>query len=541
MFSGRQSLSSRSVNTLAGASTSGTPIKAENGGGVAIAPRSGRYPHRLNLYERPPLEELTLEEFEVWAIDRLRLLADIEAAQARNRPFAEVKDIVEKRAKEYLPLHSDTSRAVDVEKERKKDQYSHFILRLAFCRSEELRQRFLKAEKELFRIRYETDDPNERKSFVESLNFGWEVVTTEEKQELWEELSAASRLSSGAMHTESFFKVSWTKVTDLVAQRRVLLRGGMAYVPSSQEFSLVAAEFGSRLSRALELTAKALPRLDEDTRLVPILGHLSAGFTAGITSDYQFASTADGEAVTAEMVPELAVQSFPLCMRNMQDTLKSSKHLKHEGRQQYNLFLKGIGLSVEEAVAFWRKSFSTITDDKFNKDYRYNIRHGYGLEGSRKNYSPKSCTQIITGPVPGPGQSHGCPFRTHSDAALTSLLHSTLGSNMGNADLKEILAATKNGHYHVACTRVFELQHAKLPGGQGVQKGDGIGGGDSVDHPNRYFDASRKAIKEAREKVKKEEDEAGGERKPQVGGSATPVARRPPPQPKKEDAMDVDV
>lgn len=167
MFKGRQSTSSRSLNTLGGAP--GTPIKSE----VALSPRSDRYPHRLNLYERPPLDELTIEEFEVWAIDRLRrtfsfsplpaseddgrnrvlsrwtrrcsrltssrtpsvVLADIEAAQARNRPFAEIKEIVEKKAKEYLPLHADTSKGVDLERERKKDQYSHFILRLAFCRS----------------------------------------------------------------------------------------------------------------------------------------------------------------------------------------------------------------------------------------------------------------------------------------------------------------------------------------------------------------------------------------------------------------------
>lgn len=94
------------------------------------------------------------------------------------------------------------------------------------------------------------------------------------------------------------------------------------------------------LGTVLQLTAKALPRLDEDTRLIPILSHLSMGFMAGITSDYTFTTNADGEAITAEMVPELAVQSFPLCMRQLQDTLKSSKHLKHEGRQQYGLFLK---------------------------------------------------------------------------------------------------------------------------------------------------------------------------------------------------------
>ncbi|GAA5840613.1 hypothetical protein JCM9279_007380 [Rhodotorula babjevae] len=499
-------LTSRPVNTLGASSLAGPSSEVH-----LSSSRSSKYPNRLNLYERPPLDELTLEQFEVWAIDRLRLLADIESAQARNRPFKDVRELVEKRAAEHLPLHAETSaRTIDLDAERKKDQYSHFILRLAFCRSEELRQRFLKAEKELFHIRWDTDDPAERRRFVDSLNFGWEVVTPAEKQELYGELMAASGLKSDAMVVESFFKVEWTKVTDLVAQRKVLLRGGKAYVPSSQEYSLVAAEFASRLARGLELTAKALPRLDEDTRLVPILSHLSMGFMAGITSDYSFISTADGEAITAEMVPELANQSFPLCMRNMQDTLKGSKHLKHEGRQQYSLFLKGIGLSVEESIAFWRKSFSSITDDKFNKEYRYNIRHNYGLEGSRKNYTPKSCTAIITGPTPGAGQAHGCPFRHHSEQALTSLLHSTLGGSLANADLKEILAATQSGHYHVACTRVFELQHAKLPGGASVPKGEGLGGGDSVDHPNRYFDASRKAIREAKDKVKTEDGDAEG-------------------------------
>jgi DNA primase large subunit len=30
------------------------------------------YPHRLSLYDVPPTQEITLEEFETWAIDRLR-------------------------------------------------------------------------------------------------------------------------------------------------------------------------------------------------------------------------------------------------------------------------------------------------------------------------------------------------------------------------------------------------------------------------------------------------------------------------------------
>ena len=30
------------------------------------------YPHRLNFYNTPPTTEITLDEFEQWAIDRLR-------------------------------------------------------------------------------------------------------------------------------------------------------------------------------------------------------------------------------------------------------------------------------------------------------------------------------------------------------------------------------------------------------------------------------------------------------------------------------------
>lgn len=30
------------------------------------------YPHRMNIYDTPPTAEITLEQFEQWAIDRLK-------------------------------------------------------------------------------------------------------------------------------------------------------------------------------------------------------------------------------------------------------------------------------------------------------------------------------------------------------------------------------------------------------------------------------------------------------------------------------------
>ncbi|CAK7240945.1 MAG: DNA primase subunit pri2 [Sporothrix thermara] len=67
--------------------------------------------------------------------------------------------------------------------QRKKDHYSHFILRLAFSSTEDLRRRFSRLETMLFRLRLSTDDMRERAAFIQSLNLDWEMVSDDEKSQ----------------------------------------------------------------------------------------------------------------------------------------------------------------------------------------------------------------------------------------------------------------------------------------------------------------------------------------------------------------------
>ena len=64
---------------------------------------------------------------------------------------------------------------------------------------------------------------------------------------------------------------------------------------------------------------------------------------------------------------------------------------------------QGIGLSLDSALAFWRTEFAKggMPDDKFKKEHVYNIRHSYGKEGKRVNYTPASCMSVINS-APGP-------------------------------------------------------------------------------------------------------------------------------------------
>lgn len=152
----------------------------------------------------------------------------------------------------HLPLHSNSARNAPLQEERRRDHYSHFILRLAFSATEDLRRRFSRLEAMLFRLRFREDDARERQAFVQSLEFEWERLGDGEREELAAELAAATpALRKG--EDEGWFKVDWEKVPELVEGRRVLLRRGKAYVPTREQASLVVAEYTRRLDAALSV------------------------------------------------------------------------------------------------------------------------------------------------------------------------------------------------------------------------------------------------------------------------------------------------
>jgi DNA primase large subunit len=119
-----------------------------------------------------------------------------------------------------------------------------------------------------------------------------------------------------------------------------------------------------------KVTARLLPRLDEDTRLIPILDNLSQGFLAGISSEWANASGSETDEIKAEMVDELAQKDFPLCMRMHHENLRRDQHLKHFGRLEYGLFLKvqhspsdEVGMLLTVSIGSWslhRRSHSLL-------------------------------------------------------------------------------------------------------------------------------------------------------------------------------------
>lgn len=429
------------------------------------------------------------------------VLGEIETCQYRNKSPEEIRTTLAALLKKHLHLEANSTHSSRLAEQRQKDHYSHFILRLAFARSSDLRQRFLRAETLLFKHRFDTDDASERNDFIDSLEgLHWEPVPVEERNALAQKLllppvpgtsrigGAGGSSGGGGGFDETYYRVDWEQVPDLVERRLVLLRAGKAYVAASQRVSVVVAEFSARLERALELTARALPRLDEDDRLVPILNHLSLGFAAptyagAADADAAALLLAGGQPVTAAAIDGLT-QHFPACMLHLHRTLRRNSHLKHFGRLQYTLFLKGVGLSVDEALTFWRTAFSDTPSDRFDKEYRYNVRHAYGLEGSGKKYRAKSCHQILLENQPGPADAHGCPYRHFSADNLVGFLTTEMGVD-DPAVLRGVRTDLKHTKFHAACNRVFEYLHRDEL--RREKERDPAATNETLIHPNEHF------------------------------------------------------
>lgn len=67
---------------------------------------------------------------------------------------------------------------------RRTDHISHFILRLAYCRSEDLRRWFLNREMEWFKLKFVEQTQESIRRFLKLNNLTYTPITNEEKSEV---------------------------------------------------------------------------------------------------------------------------------------------------------------------------------------------------------------------------------------------------------------------------------------------------------------------------------------------------------------------
>lgn len=96
----------------------------------------------------------------------------------------------------------------------------------------------------------------------------------------------------------------------------------------------------------------------------------------------------------------LKKQLLPPCMLLSFNSLLMNHRLAHDPRYRLTLFLKDIGVPLDQTLMLFRQEYSkcsnpgstcTHTWEEHCKRIEYNVRHTYGTIGAKKNYQMTSC------------------------------------------------------------------------------------------------------------------------------------------------------
>ncbi len=337
--------------------------------------------------------------------------------------------------------------------QKAEDKISHYMFRLAFCKTEEQRQWFLKNEAKLFVKRLIRDSKDATGAILDELkSYGSrpEMVRVEREVGAWKDLTACLPDLKAEDHV-TFYKVPFETVCNLMPSRKYFLQRGYMFLPEAELPICIQVVFRDRLAEALNYATSKEAEIATDPRVARLLTRIRGWQSNGRYSAWK--GKLEGKINLAD-IDMLAKRFYPPCAKILHNALKTNNHLKHDGRMQYGLFLKGMGLTLDDSVNFWRTEFTKkITTEVFQKRYLYNIRHNYGSEGKRADYTPWSCTKILNLPPPAEGQYHGCPFKTFSSDRILPLLRQY---GVSDATLSIIMRAKETFQYELACLKLFE-------------------------------------------------------------------------------------
>eukprot|EP01084_Bolivina_argentea_P016528 30920_1 len=447
--------------------------------------------NQLNTYSDKPNIEFNIDELESYALSRLKVLRWIDSQTSARKSIANsLHRILQDN---YLHI-------------KKHDQLSHFIARICFCQTSERRRWFVKLESQLFAERYRTANLKQIQSVHSELCGGktYDILSKQmiiNNQNLNGKHPIPFFQSNVIVRNEKYIlpyhKVPFAEVLRLVGRRKLYISDGYAYVPQNLFYTIIVNQFSIQLHQGLISAQKAIAAMENDSmcadtlmRIKPVIEVLH---TISNVTPYKISAARH---INAKDINTLNNKHFPLCMQLTTEHLQTHGHLKHGGRMHLGLFLKGIGLSLQQSLLYWSHSFKKIGSDKFNKQYAYNVRHNYGKEGKRIDYTPYSCNKIISC-KPNNGDCHGCPFKIYDMNILKRYL--LTNKKINNNDVNIITNLVTNNQPRLSCKHYFYSQHKNIL----IKEWTGIDDIKSQwSHPNEYFDNSYRLYYKMRNKKK---------------------------------------
>ncbi|XP_077997872.1 uncharacterized protein LOC144450988 [Glandiceps talaboti] len=423
----------------------------------------------MAFYMKPPRGKVPLDKLVCNCRQRLRFLHGV----LRCANIEDFRGLCEQ-----LEMVSNSECLIEGTKE---DRTTHFILRLVCSGDRDLAAFLIQAETELFKYRFKLMSSEELHILFQSVDQYMSINVPDvsnnfnDNKKLQDILQVFQDVSNGHSWSEviELFKNGTTDVSfhvpfqyalKSVASRTVPIIRGRTFMTYADLPEVVTSLFEELLTAGVEVAQRLLPQVLTDERLYELHQEMkllysllqnSSRVVANNGSDI-FKVRRKGRIVKSGDVDEVS-NSFPLCMSHLHRTLRQNHRLRHYSRLQYTLFLKEIGMPVNDAIHLWKMEYSkphsnhgdgcTHNWSTDGKRYMYSIRHLYGMEGSQTNYRAHSC-HSIQGHLLGPGEEGGCPFK-HFDRVHLEREFQTEGIPLDVQE--ELLSLTERNLCRKAC------------------------------------------------------------------------------------------
>ncbi|KAL0101429.1 hypothetical protein PUN28_018928 [Cardiocondyla obscurior] len=342
------------------------------------------------------------------------------------------------------------------------DKIGHFVLRLLASISSDLCIYWISKESLLFKHRLDNISPRQLHKLLKQIM--WKLQLFKDKKNVidktlielckfYSQLLVFKHLRSNCENCNEFqYKVRFEIVPDLVKERDLILNNGDVITYCSNWKKVLQSLFSSYIISEMSTIKKQAEHIiKHDPRFYVLNQKIQS---------YLFNKVTPHGKVTTENI-ETEKQKFPLCMQHLHSVLKKRHRLSHYARLYYSLFLKEIGMTLEDSIIFWREEYSkphTCTSvcshnwQSNEKKFIYSIRHMYGLEGSRKNYKTPDCNLICSG-ISGAAYEGGCPFKDFDKSALGNLLRASLTED----DMEKFINNTSVKNPEVLCTAFLKF------------------------------------------------------------------------------------
>lgn len=318
----------------------------------------------LSFYQALPSENLNYQKFKDKAFERFRILKKIEN---------NIKD-------------------VECIKNLEDDFNGHFCLKVLCAQSKWSSIWFTNHETQLFKARLKKNPEEGKQFFIESV---WPYLNVRRDIDYNTNYSL-SHTNNKDYDTD--IRVHFSKCSEILAERTQKMKEGYFQMSDAVMEAFLTSEFKRVLEKSmLLLYEKCL--INSDERILKL------------GKEILFDNSAAAEP-TSSINALNNTQYFPLCIQGIIQNLTKNRHLKYNDRQALCLFLKDVGISLNDCISFFKAGFK-CTAEEFTKLYLYNIRHNYGMEGKKANYGCFSCGKMIS--FTNDPNSFGCPFIKNHD------------------------------------------------------------------------------------------------------------------------------